>query len=98
VTDYVVRLTLATHPTEPQPPDVVRRYVRYGVSPRGAQSIVLGAKIRALIEGRLNVSFEDVRTVALPALRHRLILNFDAESAGVTADAVLTELIATLPE
>jgi MoxR-like ATPase len=98
VTDYVVRLTLATHPTEPEPPEVVRRYVRYGVSPRGAQAIVLGAKIRALIEGRLNVSFEDVRTVALPALRHRLILNFDAESAGVTADAVLAELLESLPE
>ncbi|MFT4041233.1 MAG: MoxR family ATPase [Thermomicrobiales bacterium] len=104
VTDYVVRLTLATHPTPPDrnggapAPDVVRRFVRYGVSPRGAQSIVLGAKIRALMEGRLNVAFDDVRAVAMPALRHRLILNFDAESGGVSADAVLTELLATLPE
>ena len=76
----------------------LRRYVRYGVSPRGAQAIVLGAKIRALIEGRLNVSYDDVRAVAAPALRHRLILNFDAESSGATADDVLDQLIAALPE
>jgi MoxR-like ATPase len=77
---------------------VVRRYVRYGVSPRGAQAIVLGSKIRALIEGRLNVAYDDVRAVAAPALRHRLILNFDAESSGVTADDVLGQLVATLPD
>lgn len=98
VTDYVVRLTLSTHPEGESPPEVVRRYVRYGVSPRGAQAIVLGSKIRALIEGRLNVAYDDVRAVAAPALRHRLILNFDAESSGVTTDDVLTELVASLPE
>ncbi|MFN8593094.1 MAG: MoxR family ATPase [Thermomicrobiales bacterium] len=98
VTDYVVRLTLSTHPESEYAPDVVRRYVRYGVSPRGAQAIVLGSKIRALIEGRLNVAYDDVRTVAAPALRHRLILNFDAESSGVTADDVIAELVRTLPE
>jgi MoxR-like ATPase len=98
VTDYVVRLTLATHPDGGDSPDVVRRYVRYGVSPRGAQAIVLGSKIRALIEGRLNVAYDDVRAVAAPALRHRLILNFDAESSGVTADDVLDQLVASLPD
>ena len=98
VTDYVVRMTLATHPENADAPDVVRRYVRYGVSPRGAQAIVLGSKIRALIEGRLNVAYDDVRAVAAPALRHRLILNFDAESSGVTADDVLGQLIASLPD
>jgi MoxR-like ATPase len=98
VTDYVVRMTLATHPENTDAPDVVRRYVRYGVSPRGAQAIVLGSKIRALIEGRLNVAYDDVRAVAAPALRHRLILNFDAESSGVTADDVLGQLVATLPD
>ncbi len=67
-------------------------------SPRAAQAIVLGAKIRALIDGRLNVAFEDVRAVAIPALRHRLLLNFEAEAADVSADAVLTQLIETLPE
>jgi MoxR-like ATPase len=98
VTDYVVRMTLATHPGNAEAPDVVRRYVRYGVSPRGAQAIVLGSKIRALIEGRLNVAYDDVRAVAPPALRHRLILNFDAESSGVTADDVLGQLITSLPD
>ena len=98
VTDYVVRMTLATHPENADAPEVVRRYVRYGVSPRGAQAIVLGSKIRALIEGRLNVAYDDVRAVAAPALRHRLILNFDAESSGVTADDVLDQLIAALPD
>jgi MoxR-like ATPase len=98
VTEYVVRLTLATHPENEDPPEVIRRYVRYGVSPRGAQAIVLGSKIRALTEGRLNVAYDDVRAVAAPALRHRLILNFDAESSGVTADDVLRELVATLPD
>ena len=98
VTDYVVRLTLATHPENTDAPVVVRRYVRYGVSPRGAQAIVLGSKIRALIEGRLNVAYDDVRAVAAPALRHRLILNFDAESSGVTADDVLDQLINSLPD
>jgi MoxR-like ATPase len=98
VTDYVVRMTLATHPENAEAPDVVRRYVRYGVSPRGAQAIVLGSKIRALIEGRLNVAYDDVRAVAAPALRHRLILNFDAESSGVIADDVLGQLIVSLPD
>ena len=98
VTDYVVRLTLATHPQSEDAPDVARRFVRYGVSPRGAQAIVLGSKIRALIEGRLNVAYDDVRAVAAPALRHRLILNFDAESSGVTADDVLYQLMASIPE
>jgi MoxR-like ATPase len=98
VTDYVVRLTLATHPQGEQAPEIVRRYVRYGVSPRGAQSIVLGSKIRALMEGRLNVAYDDVRDITAPALRHRLILNFDAESSGVTADDVLTELVGSMPE
>ena len=98
VVDYVVRMTLATHPESADAPDEVRRYVRYGVSPRGAQAIVLGSKIRALIEGRLNVAYDDVRAVAAPALRHRLILNFDAESSGVTADDVLGQLIGSLPD
>jgi MoxR-like ATPase len=91
-------MTLATHPENADAPDVARRYVRYGVSPRGAQAIVLGSKIRALIEGRLNVAYDDVRAVAAPALRHRLILNFDAESTGVTADDVLGQLIISLPD
>jgi MoxR-like ATPase len=98
VTDYVVRLVMATHPDNPRATEQVARYVRYGVSPRGAQAIVLGSKIRALLEGRLNVSFDDVHAVALPALRHRMMLNFEAESSGVTTDAVLTRLMTEVPE
>ncbi|MDP9365095.1 MAG: MoxR family ATPase [Chloroflexota bacterium] len=98
VTDYVVRLVLATHPEGEAAAPIVRRYVRYGVSPRGAQAIVLGAKIRALIEGRLNVSFDDIRAVALPALRHRLILNFEAEAGGTTPDDVLSALLSEVSE
>jgi MoxR-like ATPase len=92
LTDEVVRLTLATHPG-PDSPEIVRKMVRYGASPRGAQAIVLGAKIRALMEGRLNVAREDIHAVALPALRHRIILTFEAEAAGKTADDVLLFLI-----
>jgi MoxR-like ATPase len=98
VNDFVVRLTMATHPDRANAPAVVKRYVRYGASPRGAQAMVLAAKIRALIEGRFNVSFDDIRTVALPALRHRVILNFEAEAGGTTTDDVLTELLAQVPE
>jgi MoxR-like ATPase len=98
VSDYVVRLTLATHPANAESVPVIKRYVRYGASPRGAQSIVLGAKIRALMEGRLNVSFEDIRAVTLPALRHRVMLNFDAESSGMTTDELLSQLLNELSE
>jgi MoxR-like ATPase len=93
VSDYVVRLTLSTHPENAEAPPVIKRYVRYGASPRAAQAIVLGAKIRALMEGRLNVSFDDIHAVALPALRHRMILNFEAESAGKNSDEILLALI-----
>ncbi len=98
VSDFVVRLVMATHPQDETAPADVRRYVRYGVSPRGAQAIVLGSKIRALLEGRLNVAIEDIRSVAYPALRHRLILNFEAEASGTTADDVLRSLLMEVPE
>jgi MoxR-like ATPase len=97
VNDYVVRLLLATHPDNELATDKVRKYIRYGSSPRGAQSIVNGAKIRALLDGRLNVSYEDVREVALPALRHRIILNFEAEAEGLTGDALLLDAIKQIP-
>jgi MoxR-like ATPase len=98
VTDYVVRMIMATHPDNPRATSTVKRYVRYGVSPRGGQAMVLGSKIRALMDARLNVSFDDIRSVALPALRHRLILNFEAEAEGITPDDVLNGLIAEMPE
>jgi MoxR-like ATPase len=98
VTDYVVRLVLATHPEGDRVAPVIKKFVRYGASPRGAQAIVLGGKIQALFDGRLNVAYDDVRRVALPALRHRVILNFEAEAEGVSSDEVLKRLLEEVPE
>lgn len=98
VRDYAVRLVLATHPERPGVPKVTTDYVRYGASPRGAQSLVLAGKIRALLEGRYNVAFEDIRRVAHPSLRHRVILNFQADIEGITADRVIDELLERVPE
>lgn len=97
VRDYAVRLVLATQPQSIDAPKLVQQYVRLGSSPRGAQALVLAGKIRALLEGRFNVSFEDIRTVAAPALRHRLILNFQADMEGVTPDRVIDEILKRLP-
>jgi MoxR-like ATPase len=92
VVDYISRLVVGTHPdTSPAP--LVRQYVRYGSSPRGAQALVLGAKITALLAGRYNASIEDVAAVARPALRHRLILNFEAQAENVSADAIVADLL-----
>ena len=84
VQDYIVRLTLATHPEGPFALPITNQYLRWGASPRAAQTLALAAKVRALLEGRYNVSFEDVRRVYLPALRHRVILNFEAQAEGST--------------
>lgn len=96
--DYIVRLTLATHPEGPHAVDITDQYLRWGSSPRGAQTIVLAAKVRALLEGRFNVSFEDVRRVYLPSLRHRVVVNFEAQAEGVTSDQVLLEILDKVPE
>jgi MoxR-like ATPase len=98
VQDYAVRLILATRPGSPDAPAGVRRYVREGASPRGAQSVLLAAKIRALMEGRFAAALEDVRASALPALRHRVLLNFEGEAEGIKTDAVLAEILKVLPE
>ncbi|MEX2026591.1 MAG: MoxR family ATPase [Pirellulaceae bacterium] len=98
VQDYIVRLTLATHPGGPFALPVTNQFLRWGASPRGAQTIALAAKVRALLGGRYNVSFEDVRRVYLPALRHRVILNFEAEAEGIPTDKVLLELLEKVPE
>jgi MoxR-like ATPase len=94
---YAVRIILATHPHEPGVLPVVRQYVRHGASPRGLQSLVGGAQVRALLEDRYNVSREDLQEVALPALRHRLILGFEAQADGVTADRVVNDVLAGVP-
>ena len=96
VTEYAARLVFATHPDQPGAPKVTRDYVRFGASPRGGQALVLAAKVNALIEGRYNVAYEDIRHVAHAALRHRLILNFEADAEGVSADSVLDELVMTV--
>ena len=98
VLDYAIRLVLATHPGNEGSPGLVQQFVRYGASPRGAQTIAFAAKIRALLEGRVNVSYDDVRAVTLPALRHRIVLNFDAEANDVSADAIVKRLIEVVPD
>jgi MoxR-like ATPase len=98
VQDYIVRLSLATHPGGPLAVPVANEYLRWGASPRGAQSVALAAKVRALVAGRYNVSFEDVRRVFLPALRHRVIANFEAQAEDVSTDRVLLEVLEKVPE
>ena len=97
VKDYAVRLILATHPNTETALEITNQFLKFGSSPRGAQALLLGAKVRALTEGRFNVSFDDVAEVALPALRHRLIVNFEAEAEGVTTDLVLQKILAGVP-
>ena len=98
VQDYAVRLIQATHPDAPGTPEITKRYIRYGASPRGAQSILLGAKVRALTQGRFAVSFDDLRAVAKPALRHRVILNFEGEAEGISTDGIIDDILKSLPE
>jgi MoxR-like ATPase len=94
---YAIRILRGTHPDTEKVPDIVRSYVRYGASPRGAQAIVLGAKIHALLDGRFNVAYADVQAVAAPALRHRIILNFEGEAEGIRTDSVVRAIIAETP-
>jgi len=96
VTDYVARLIVATQPQDASAPDLVRRYVAVGASPRGAQALVLGAKVNALLEGRLNVAFDDVKAIAAAALRHRLILKYEAQGDEVNADQIVADVLARL--
>ncbi len=98
VRDYASAVILATHPEHESASPKVRQYVRYGAGPRGAQAMILGGKVLALVAGRYNVAFDDVRQMARPALRHRLILNFEGEAAGVDPDAVVDDVLAHVPE
>ncbi|NLG89281.1 MAG: MoxR family ATPase [Clostridiaceae bacterium] len=93
VLDYALRIVMATHPEQIGSPPITKKYVHYGSSPRGAQAVVSTARIRALLSGRYNVSFEDIQSVAYPALRHRIFLNFDAVSDEITPDALIEEII-----
>ena len=98
IRDYIVRLTLATHPEGEHAAEITNRYLRWGSSPRGAQTMVLASKVRALLEERVNVSYEDVRRVFLPAMRHRVIANFEAQAEGITTDEVLLEILEQIPQ
>lgn len=98
VRDYLVRLTLATQPEGEFAVEATNAYVRWGSSPRGAQTLALAAKVRALLQGRFNVSFEDLRKVYLPTMRHRLLMNFEAQAEGVEPDTVLRKILDKVPE
>ena len=93
VKDYVVRLIFATRPETDLSPEIVKKYVRYGSSPRGAQAVILGAKVRALLNGRYNIAFEDVNQVLHHALRHRMILNFEGEAEGIDTDDIINAIL-----
>ncbi|HYM69446.1 MAG TPA: MoxR family ATPase [bacterium] len=96
VRDYAVRLVLATHAASPQASAAAKRFIRYGASPRGLQALIRAGKVRALVQGRLNVSVEDIQALALPALRHRLILSFEGEAEGVDPDDLVRQAIEEL--
>ncbi len=97
IQDYAVRLILATHPGGELATPLVNQYVRFGASPRGAQTLALAGKVRALLDGRGHVAVEDIKAVALPAMRHRVLLNFEGEAEGKSTDDILLNLVETLP-
>jgi MoxR-like ATPase len=95
---YAVGLVFATHPDGDRAPERVRSFVRYGASPRGAQSLVLAGKVFALLSGRFHVAPEDIRRAAFPSLRHRVVLNFRGEAEGLTSESIVQEILDTVPE
>src|SRR6266478_5457154 len=97
VKDYAVRLVLATHPKTDTASPIASQYLRFGSSPRGGQTLMLAGKVRALIQGRFNVSFDDIEAVAAAALRHRLSLNFEAEAEGITTDHIIAQVLKDVP-
>ena len=97
VQDYAVRMVMATHPRTATAAPIASQYLRFGSSPRGGQTLILAGKVRALMQGRFNVSFEDIESVALPAMRHRLILNFEAEAEAITTDQILEQVLKDVP-
>ena len=98
VKDYAVRLVLATHPKTATAVPIANKYLRFGSSPRGAQTLLLAGKVRALAQGRFNVSFDDLQAVAHAALRHRLIPNFEAEAEGITTDHIIDQVLKDVPK
>jgi MoxR-like ATPase len=98
VQDYAIRITMATHPRPPYAHALTMKYVRYGSSPRGAQALVIGGKIRALLNNRLHVSCDDIRAVAYGALRHRVLLNFEGEAERIETDTVIKGILENTAE
>ncbi|MHC4117686.1 MAG: AAA family ATPase [Planctomycetota bacterium] len=98
VQDYAIRLVLATHPGGEFAADITNRFIRFGSSPRGVQALVLAGKVRAMLDERYHVSFDDIETAALPALRHRILLNFEGQAEGITTDEVLEEILQGTPK
>src|SRR5215813_1961253 len=98
VQDYAIRIVMATQPTTALAHEQTKKFLRYGASPRGAQALTIGGKVRALLNGRAEVAFEDIRHVVLPALRHRIILNFEGEAERIDPDTILNAIIAWVPE
>jgi MoxR-like ATPase len=92
VQDYAIRCTLATHPDGEYATKLTKRFVRFGASPRAAQALVLGAKVRALLDRRAHVSIEDIHGVLLPAMRHRVLLNFEGLAEGMTTDTIIRDI------
>jgi MoxR-like ATPase len=97
VQDYAIRLALATHPEGEFAPAITNQFLRFGASPRGVQALILGGKVRALLDERYHVSFDDIKTVAKPALRHRIILNFEGQAEGMRADEILAKILEETP-
>jgi MoxR-like ATPase len=95
---YGIAIVLATHPENELASPATKQYVRYGASPRGLQSMILGAKIRAILDSRYHVAREDLRIMTLPVLRHRIILNFEGQAEGISTDDVLEKILAEVPE
>lgn len=98
VKEYAVKIVLATHPESKYATEKVKKYVRYGSSPRGAQALILGAKALSLLNNRANVSFKDIQRVAIPALRHRIILSFEGEAEGITSDEIIQNILEEIKE
>ena len=98
VQDYAIRIVMATQPSTPLAHELTKKYLRYGASPRGAQTLIIGSKVLALLAGRSEVAYEDVRKVVLPALRHRVILNFEGEAERVDTDNILKAIVDWVPE
>ncbi len=97
VQDYAIRLSMASHPEGPYAVEATNKYVRWGASPRAVQALTLGAKLRALLDGRFNASFSDVQKIYLPAMRHRVLLNFEGEAEGISTDDVLGQILEATP-